>query len=102
VFSLRRKKWKFLQSLVDGVISRKCLAWNECGRKWFVGVAARKMQEFAKTGNARIHVLFGNRQLRHSHLARRTLLLSLEFTSPPFTARKYKKSIFLPNREKKY
>jgi hypothetical protein len=58
------KKMEVLQSLVDGVICRKCLAWNECGRKWFVDVIARKMQEFAKTGNARIRV-FGNRQLRH-------------------------------------
>jgi hypothetical protein len=61
-------KKKVLQSLVDGVICRKCLAWNECGRKWFVDVAARKMQEFAKTGNAcTVYMyLFGSRQLRHS------------------------------------
>ena len=54
-----------LQSIVDVVICRKCRACNECGRKWFIGVVARNMQEFAKTGNARIHV-FGNRQLSHS------------------------------------
>ena len=71
-----------LQSIVDVVICRKCRACNECGRKWFVGVVARKMQEFAKTGNARIHV-FGNRQLRRTTSLSKTkhsVVLGIYFT----------------------